>query len=97
MIEDEPLDISIVFKALSKPATIMGVDYDYFFISGLIVMLVFIYADNLLAFLLFFPLHLVGWILCKIDPHIFKLLSVRASVGAVKNKSLWRCQSYEAF
>lgn len=93
---DDPLHTSPVFNALSKPALIMGVDYDYFFISGILVMLVFIYSDNLLAFLLFFPLHLIGWVLAKIDPHIFRLLSVRATLGVVKNKSLWRCQSYEA-
>jgi len=96
-MSDDQLDISPIFKALSRPAMIMGVDYDYFFISGLIVMLVFIYSTNLLAFTLFFPLHLVGWILCRIDPHIFKLISTRAAVGIVKNKGLWKCQSYEAF
>lgn len=96
-MEEEALDLSVVFQALSKPATLMGVHYDYFFISGLLVMLVFIYSDNVLAFLLLAPLHLVGWVLCKIDPHIFRLLSVRATVGSVKNKGLWQCQSYEAF
>jgi len=95
-MRDEPLVISPVFKALSKPTTLMGVDYDYFFLSGLLVMLVFIVTDNFLALLLFFPLHLLGWLLCHIDPHIFRLLSVRATIGTVKNKSLWRCQSYEA-
>ena len=84
-----------IFKALSKPVTIMGVDYDYFFISLIGVMLVFIYANNLLAFLLFLPLHLIGLILVRIDPHIFKLLSVRASIGSCKNKTLWQSQSYE--
>jgi type IV secretion system protein VirB3 len=96
-MEQETMDLSMVFKALSKPATLMGVDYDYFLISGLVVMLVFITSDSFLAFLLFFPLHIAGWILCRIDPHIFRLLSVRASIGSVKNHSLWNCQSYEAF
>lgn len=95
-MEEEPFELSVVFQALSKPATFLGVDYDYFFISGLVVMLVFIYSNNLLAFLIVAPLHLVGWILNKIDPHIFRLLSVRAWIGSIKNKSLWRCQSYEA-
>jgi type IV secretion system protein VirB3 len=96
-MEQEALDLSIVFKALAKPATLMGVDYDYFLISGLVVMLVFITSDSFLAFLLFVPLHIAGWILCRMDPHIFRLLSVRASIGSVKNHSLWNCQSYEAF
>lgn len=96
-MSDDPLDISTIFKALSRPAMFMGVDYDYFFISGLVIMLVFIYSGSFFAFLLFFPLHMLGWILCRIDPYIFKLISARAGLGAVKNKGLWQCQSYEAY
>lgn len=96
-MDQTELNISIVFRALTKPATFLGVDYDYFLISGLLVALIFIYVDNFFVLLLFFPLHLVGLILCRMDPHIFRLISTRASIGAVKNKSLWQCQSYEVF
>lgn len=96
-MQDEFLDIAPVFNALSRQAKFMGVDYDYFLMSGLLVILVFINSGNIFSFFLFLPLYLVGWILCKIDPHIFKLLSVRASIGTIRNKSLWRCQSYEVF
>ena len=75
-MEDEPLAMSMVFKALAKPAMMMGVDYDYFFISSLTVMLVFIYSDNLLAFLLFFPLVFNNFSVWLIT------ISVRAVVGA---------------
>jgi type IV secretion system protein VirB3 len=85
-----------VFKALSRPAMIMGVDYDYFYLSSLLVMLVFVYSENIGALFLFAPMHLVGWILCKIDPFIFKLISARASIGILKNKNFWGAQSYEA-
>lgn len=94
---DEALDISLFFKALSRPATIQGVDYDYFLIMLVSVVLAFIYTNNFLAFLLAAPLYLIGFVLCKIDPHIFRLLSVRASIGVVKNKRLWHCQSYAPF
>ena len=96
-MEDEVLFISTIFKALTKPAMIFGVAYDYFFISGLFIMLVFIYSNNLLALLMFFPLHLVGWILSQLDPHIFRLLSIRANIGSIKNKMIWKCQSYDQF
>ena len=88
-MEDEPLHISIIFKALTKPAMIFGVVYDYFFIAGLFVMLVFIYTNNLLALLIYFPLHIIGLILSQLDPHIFRLLSIRANIGMIKNKNLW--------
>ena len=96
-MEEGQLEISMVFKALSRPIMFMGVDYNYFFIYGMFIMLVFIYSSNFIAFILIFPLHLSGWILSKIDPHIFKLLSVRATIGVVKNKFVWKCQSYEFY
>ncbi|NCX93490.1 MAG: type VI secretion protein, partial [Gammaproteobacteria bacterium] len=75
--------------------------YDYFLCSAMGVVLLFIWASSwqgqLIAIGLFFPLHLIGWLLCQRDPHIFKVLSVRASIGRVPNYSLWRCQSYAPF
>ena len=78
MTRDEPLIRSIIFNALAKPNTLMGVDYDYCIIAILLVTLVFIYSGNFLSCLLFGPLHLLGWILCKVDPHIFRLLSIKS-------------------
>ncbi len=86
-----------VFKALSRPMSIMGVDYDYFFIVGLGVMLAFVFSGSFKAFLVLPPLHLLGWILCLIDRHIFRLLSVRAAIGLTRNTKLWGCQSYAPF
>jgi type IV secretory pathway VirB3-like protein len=94
---DCELHHAIIFKALTKPAMFLGVDYDFFYIACLVVMLVFIFSDNFLALLIYFPLHFCGWLLCQIDPAIFKLLSIRANIGFIKNKSIWSCQSYEAY
>ena len=33
-MEEGQLEISMVFKALSRPIMFMGVDYNYFFIYG---------------------------------------------------------------
>lgn len=94
--QDELLHRSPVFNALSKRPTLMGVDYDYFFVAAMAVMLVFIYSSNVLSFLLVLPLQLLGWILIHIDSHIFPLLSVRSHIGVNRNRRLWRCQSYDA-
>jgi type IV secretion system protein VirB3 len=88
------LDISTVFKALSKPTSLMGVDYNYLAISSTVVVLLFIFTKSFFVLLLFLPLHLIGWILFQIDPHIFKIILVRAEIGMTRNKSLWGCQSY---
>lgn len=93
----DALVTSPLFKALTKPAMILGVLYDYFYLSGLLSLLVFIFSGNLLAWLVFLPLHLAGMVLCRIDPHIFNLLSVRASIGINHNKHIWGHQSYEGF
>jgi type IV secretory pathway VirB3-like protein len=97
MQDDEPLQVSVVFQALTRPTTVMGVDYDYFIGESLVVMLAFIYSGDFLLGLLFLPLHTAGWVLTQRDPHSFKLLSVRASLGSVRLKRVWGCQSYGEF
>ncbi len=95
--QGEPLLCSPIFKGLTRQATLFGVDYHYVVFSGMGVFLLFINLHSLSALLLMLPLHGVGWILCKIDPHIFSILAVKARIGIVRNKSIWRCQSYAPF
>ncbi len=92
----EDLNISMLFKGLTRMPTLWGVDYNYVLLTCMSIMLIFINTKSFLCLLLFIPMHLIGWLLCQIDPHIFKLLSVRATIGSTKNRSLWNCQSYEA-
>jgi len=95
--QSENLLISPVFKGLTRNAQLLGVDYHYVIFSGISVFLLFINLNSFLMLLLMIPLHFLGWILCQMDPHIFKILQVKAKIGVVRNRSLWRCQSYEAF
>jgi len=94
---NEPLLISPVFKGLTRHAQLLGVDYHYVIFSGIGVFLLFINLKNFLVLLLAIPLHFLGWILCQMDPHIFKILKIKAQIGVIRNKSIWHCQSYEAF
>lgn len=96
-MEQETLLISPIFKGLTKSVTIMGVDYNYFLLNFVFAVILFINSSSFLLPMVCIPLHFLGVILCKLDPHIFQLISVRATIGATKNKSLWRCQSYEAY
>ena len=93
----EQLTISPVFKALTRPALIMGVDHDYMIYMSLLVVIAFIFSGSILSLLLVVPLYALGWVLCQIDPFIFKLIWVNASVGSTKNKVIWGCQSYAPF
>lgn len=98
MTEEHTLHISPIFKALSKPATFMGVDYDYFNVSWMVSVLAFIFSKSVLAALVFVPLYVIGVMLCRLDQQIFQVLRAKSLVGVVKNKwTLWKCQSYEAF
>lgn len=94
---DDALEVTLVFKALTRRSVILGVDYDYFFISIMVVMLAFVASSQLLMMLLMIPLHIIGMILCQIDPYIFKLLSTRASLGYVKNHKFWGLKSYAPY
>lgn len=91
------IETSIVFKALLRSPTFFGVDYDYFLITLGAVVIIFIYANSFMSLLLYLPLHAIGFLLQLTDPHIFKLLSVRSAIGTIKNKALWKCQSYEPY
>ena len=95
-MEQEPILLSPVYQALSKPVTCLGVDYDYFMIAGALLSLVFIYGGFKATLMIGPPLHLIGFVLGLIDPHIFKLILIRANFTAVKNRALWGCQTYEA-
>ena len=49
---DDALEVTLVFKALTRRSVILGVDYDYFFISIMVVMLAFVASSQLLMMLL---------------------------------------------
>jgi type IV secretory pathway VirB3-like protein len=93
---DDDLDISTIYTGLTRKILVGGIDYTYFMMMWLIVILLFINTGNFLMILMALPLYLVGYMLCKADPDIFSLVSARAGIGSVKNKRIWGCQSYEA-
>ena len=96
-MSDSTLEVGLVFQALTKQSLILGVDYDYFFIALMTVLLIFISTSNLLSIFLLVPLHVIGMSLCAYDRHIFRMLSVRANIGVVPNINLWSVQCYQAY
>ena len=96
-MSEPALQLSAVFKALTRPTMVFGVDYNYALIEFLAIFIGFINTSSFMVLLGLIPLHLFGYVVCKLDPHIFKLLAVRTQIGMVKNKKLWGCQSYDAF
>jgi type IV secretion system protein VirB3 len=83
-----------VFKGLLRQPQFFGVDYNYALLNGMLSVLMFLDLNSW-GILLFLPLHGLGWLLCRRDPHIFSLLRVRAKIGGVRNLRVWGVQAYE--
>lgn len=95
--EHETLQINPIFTGLTRPPMIMGVTADYLSICFMIAVSAFIAANSIKYLLIYIPMHAFGWIACKVDHNIFRLLFKKAECLPVPNKKLWGCQSYEPF
>lgn len=93
----EQLTISPIFTGLTRPAMMMGVTLEYMSICAMAALCCFIMGDSPLYLSVYLPLHVFGWVLCKIDPNIFRILMKRADCVYAPNKKIWGCQSYEPF
>ena len=96
-MDEERLDISPVFNALTRPAMMMGVTLEYCAASFIFSMCLFIFLGSLPWIGIYFPLHMAGWIGCRFDYNIFNVLFKKMECLGVKNKKLWGCVSYEPF
>jgi len=76
---------------------VMGVTMDYLCVCALLALCTFILLSNPLYLLIYVPLHLIGWALCKLDAHIFQVIIMRARCGRSPSAGLWGCQSYEPY
>ena len=94
---EEQLHISPIFTGLTRPPMVMGVTLDYMSISFMIAICGFIMAGNILYMVLYLPLHIFGWVACKIDHNIFRILFKKLECLNTPNKKIWGCQSYEPF
>ena len=89
------LTISPIFAGLTRPPMLMGVTVDYLSICFMVTVSGFILSNSFRYLLIYIPLHFLGWLACKLDYHIFRLLSKRLECQNIPNKRLWGCQSYE--
>lgn len=96
-MDEEKLAISPLFTGLTRPPMIMGVTLDYISICFLLTIVAFIGANSPFYLLLYLPLHVFGWVACKIDVNIFRIILKRLECQNVPNRKIWGCQSYEPF
>ncbi|HAT1820904.1 TPA: VirB3 family type IV secretion system protein [Legionella pneumophila] len=90
------LEISPIFNALTRPAMIAGVTFEYHMLNLIVSMCVFIGLSPLYG-LIFIPLHVFGWLVCRYDTHFFTICAKRCLLPEAPNTSLWRVRAYEPF
>ncbi len=94
-MSDEAVDIDAVFLAMTRPPMFMGVTYTFFVLNGTITTIAFLAANNLLAFLIGMPVHIIGYLLCLEDPRIFDIWRVRLlKTPMTRNRGFWKANSY---
>ena len=90
------LEISPLFNALTRPAMTAGVTFEYHMINLIVSMCAFIGISPLYG-LIFVPLHIFGWVVCRYDSHFFTLCAKRYALPQVPNAYIWRARAYEPF
>lgn len=93
----EDINVHIVFQALTRPAMILGVTVDYFMLLLITVLILFMQSKQPATLLLWVPLHVIGWVICKVDPFIFNVLLKKLDFIVVPNKKIWGCKTYAPF
>lgn len=96
-MEEKELMINPLYGALTRPALTAGVTLEVFGINLIVAMALLIATGNLLYGLCYFPLHLIGWQICRIDPHFFNVLKAKFLLPNQLNKSIWGVRCYEPF
>lgn len=89
------LDRDVVFVALTRPQTFLGVTYSVVVLNAVVTTELFLLLKSpwvLLAALLF---HAAGWLACLREVRIFDIWRVKASkCPRVRTWAVWRCNSY---
>jgi type IV secretion system protein VirB3 len=90
------ITINPLFGALTRPAMTAGVTFEYHILNLMASMSAFIAISPLFG-LIFIPLHVFGWMVCRFDTHFFTICYKRLSLPQIPNKPIWRVRAYEPF
>lgn len=91
------LKVHFVYKALTRPAMIGGVTFEYHGLNLIISVCSFIALGNILYGLIFIPLYIFGWLVCRHDPGFFEILFKKFKLPLMPNQSLWGVRCYEPY
>lgn len=97
MMESHELTIHPLFGALTRPAMTAGVTFDYHMLNLIVSMCAFIGVSPLYG-MIFIPLHVFGWLVCRYDIHFFMICKkCFFNLPSMPNLFVWRARAYEPF
>lgn len=89
-----------LFQGLARPTMILGVSYMYFVINGLLTLMMFVWSQNFLAYIMGGIIHGFGYLLCMKEPRSVELWLMRMEKGSknVYNRVFhYHTNSYDVF
>ncbi len=86
-----------LFVALTRPPMLFGVTLDYLACIVITVLCHFLLLNQLVVLLFYIPLHVLGYIACRVDCHIFRLLAKHLYCRRFAQGKCWGSQTYEPF
>ena len=93
--DDENVEMDPLFLGMTRPPMVLGVTYTFFVINGMVTTIAFLALNNLFAFLIGIPVHIIGYLLCLKDPRIFDIWRVRLlKTPMTRNRGFWKANSY---
>lgn len=93
----QSIKTNTIFGALTRPAMTAGVTLEYHSLNLMISVITFILLDNLLYGLIFIPIHVFGWLVCRYDNQFFSVVAKAFSMPNIPNKSIWGVRAYEPY
>ncbi len=70
-----------LYQGLARPPMIAGVSYMYFLVNGLFTLMVFIWSQSFLAYVMGAGVHGFGYLLCMKEPRAVELWMLRMRTG----------------
>ncbi|NTA59809.1 type VI secretion protein [Agrobacterium tumefaciens] len=96
MAEQAKPQVAPLVIGLTRPRMMWGIPIGLFVGELMVVVMIFLNTKNLAAFLLFFPLHGIAFMMTIRDPHMASVFRVRiAKCPLTKNRRFWGGNSYQ--
>ncbi len=96
-MQQEEIYLHPIYAGMTRPPMFLGITLDYLMLTTFVTMVAFMLTNSAEFLVLYIPLHIIGWIGCKLDSNFFRVIMKKTICNSVPNKSLWRCQTYEPF